>query len=120
MGRCISLLGSTGSIGRQTLDVAEKLGVGVCALTAGSNVDRMEAQCRAFRPKLAVMATPELAEQLAQRLGNLPVEVRSGKEGLLAAATMEEADTVITAIRRRRHPAERLESVPAKGLVEEE
>lgn len=98
MGRCISLLGSTGSIGRQTLDVAEKLGVGVCALTAGSNVDRMEAQCRAFRPKLAVMATPELAEQLAQRLGNLPVEVRSGKEGLLAAATMEEADTVITAV----------------------
>ena len=81
MGRCISLLGSTGSIGRQTLDVAEKLGVGVCALTAGSNVDRMEAQCRDFRPKLAVMATPELAEQLAQRLGNLPVEVRSGKEG---------------------------------------
>ena len=98
MGRCISLLGSTGSIGRQTLDVAEKLGVGVCALTAGSNVDRMEAQCRAFRPKLAVMATPELAEQLAQRLGNLPVEVRSGKEGLLAAATMEEADTVLTAV----------------------
>ena len=98
MGRCISLLGSTGSIGRQTLDVAEKLGVGVCALTAGSNVDRMEAQCRDFRPKLAVMATPELAEQLAQRLGNLPVEVRSGKEGLLAAATMEEADTVITAV----------------------
>ena len=44
------------------------------------------------------MATPELAEQLAQRLGNLPVEVRSGKEGLLAAATMEEADTVITAV----------------------
>lgn len=71
MGRCISLLGSTSSIGRQTLDVAEKLGVGVCALTAGSNVDRMEAQCRDFRPKLAVMATPELAEQLAQRLGNL-------------------------------------------------
>ena len=98
MGRCISLLGSTGSIGRQTLDVAEKLGVGVCALTAGSNVDRMEAQCRDFRPKLAVMATPELAEQLAQRLGNLPVEVRSGTEGLLAAATMEEADTVITAV----------------------
>lgn len=59
------------------------------------------AQCRAFRPKLAVMATPELAGHGpigAQRLGNLPVEVRSGKEGLLAAATMEEADTVITAV----------------------
>ena len=98
MGRCISVLGSTGSIGRQTLDVAEQLGARVCALTAGSNVDRMEEQCRAFRPKLAVMATPELAEELARRLRDLPIQIQSGKEGLLAAATLAEADTVITAV----------------------
>ncbi len=97
MGRCISLLGSTGSIGRQTLDVAEKLGVGVCALTAGSNVDRMEAQCRDFRPKLAVMATPDAARELEGRLGNLPVEVRSGKRRA-CWLPHGEADTVVTAV----------------------
>ena len=98
MGRCISVLGSTGSIGRQTLDVANRLGLSVCALTAGSHVDRMAEQCRAFRPKLAVMATQELAEQLAQRLADLPIEIRFGADGLLAAASMPEADTVITAV----------------------
>ena len=98
MDRCISVLGSTGSIGRQTLDVAEQLGARVCALTAGSNVDRMEEQCRVFRPKLAVMATPELAEELARRLRDLPIQIQSGTEGLLAAATLAEADTVITAV----------------------
>ena len=98
MGRCISVLGSTGYIGRQTLDVANRLGLSVCALTAGSHVDRMAEQCRAFRPKLAVMATQELAEQLAQRLADLPIEIRFGADGLLAAASMPEADTVITAV----------------------
>lgn len=98
MGRCISVLGSTGSIGRQTLDVANRLGLSVCALTASSHVDRMAEQCRAFRPKLAVMATQELAEQLAQRLADLPIEIRFGADGLLAAASMPEADTVITAV----------------------
>ena len=98
MDRCISVLGSTGSIGRQTLDVAEQLGARVCALTAGSNVDRMEEQCRAFRPKLAVMATPELAEELARRLRDLPIQIQFGTEGLLAAATLAQADTVITAV----------------------
>ncbi len=98
MDRCISVLGSTGSIGRQTLDVAEQLGARICALTAGSNVDRMEEQCRAFRPKLAVMATPELARELARRLRDLPIQIQSGTEGLLAAATLAQADTVITAV----------------------
>ena len=55
MMNTISILGSTGSIGRQTLDVAEQLGLRVAALTANSNVERMEAQCRKFRPRLAVM-----------------------------------------------------------------
>ena len=52
MTRSIALLGSTGSIGRQTLDVAKQLGLRVAALTANSNVERMEAQCRKFRPRL--------------------------------------------------------------------
>lgn len=98
MVKCISVLGSTGSIGRQTLDVAQKLGIPICALTAGSGVERMEEQCRAFRPRLAVMASKEAARELRHRLADLPMEILSGKEGLLKAASMEEADTVITAV----------------------
>ena len=61
--RTISILGSTGSIGRQTLDVAENLGLRVAALTCGTQLDRMEAQCRKFRPLLAVMAGEDLADR---------------------------------------------------------
>ena len=96
--KTISVLGCTGSIGRQTLDVARHLGMRVCALTAGSNVERMARQYREFRPALAVMATQELAESLSQEIADLPVSVRWGREGLLAAASMPEAELVITAV----------------------
>ena len=59
--RRVAILGSTGSIGRQTLDVAEKLNVPVIALTAGQNVQRLAEQCRQFKPRLAVLATEEAA-----------------------------------------------------------
>ena len=98
MVKCISLLGSTGSIGRQTLDVAEKLGIPVCALTAGTNWERMAQQCETFRPRLAVMATREAAGDLKARIAHLSTEVAWGKEGLLRAAAMEEADLVVTAV----------------------
>lgn len=98
MVRCISVLGSTGSIGRQTLDVAGRLGIPVCALTAGSNAERMAEQCREFRPRLAVMSSLDAAEALKNLISDLPTEVAFGKEGLLRAASMEEADTVITAV----------------------
>lgn len=94
----ISVLGSTGSIGRQTLNVAKSLGIPVAALTCGTNVDRMEAQCRCFRPQLAVMATEALAEDLRHRLRDLPVEVDYGERGLLRAAVIESAHTVVTAV----------------------
>lgn len=99
MVHCVSILGSTGSIGRQTLDVISHLPeIRVAALTAGSSVERMEEQCRTFRPKLAVMATEDAAKALAQRIGDLKIRVSWGEEGLLEAATMEEADCVITAV----------------------
>ena len=99
MSRVISVLGSTGSIGRQTLDVAEKLGLRVAALTCGTQLQRMEAQCRTFRPLLAVMADETLARQLRDRLSDLPgIRVASGEAGLLEAASLPEADTVITAV----------------------
>jgi len=98
MTRTISILGSTGSIGRQTLDVVDLLGVRVAALTCGSNLERMTEQCKKYRPLLAVMSTEELADQLRKNLSDPAVNVMWGKEGLLAAAAMEEADTVITAV----------------------
>ncbi|MBR5572036.1 MAG: 1-deoxy-D-xylulose-5-phosphate reductoisomerase [Oscillospiraceae bacterium] len=98
MTRTISLLGSTGSIGQQTLQVARELGLRVCALTAREKVDQLEAQVRQFMPRLAVLYDESAAEELRRRIADLDVEVRSGPEGLLAAASMEEADTVVTAV----------------------
>ncbi len=99
MMKNISILGSTGSIGRQTLDVISRMdGVRVTALTAGTSVERMAEQCRAFRPKLAVMATEQAAEQLAEKISDLDIRIRYGEQGLIEAATMEEADCVITAV----------------------
>ena len=94
----ISILGSTGSIGRQTLSVAEHLGVQVCALTANGNVDRIEEQARKFQPKLCVMMEPEAADELKKRLSGTGITVRSGMDGLIEAASMDEAETVITAV----------------------
>ena len=69
MSKTITLLGSTGSIGRQSLDVIGRLGgIRVSALTAGTSVQKMAEQCRQFRPQLAVMATQEAAQALSQRL----------------------------------------------------
>ena len=99
MVKCVSLLGSTGSIGRQSLDIISRMPeVRVCALTAGTNVERMAAQCREFLPELAVMSTQEAAQQLAEAVRDLPVRVSWGEAGLIEAATMKDADCVITAV----------------------
>ena len=98
MVKCVSILGSTGSIGRQSLDIIDNLGLSVAALSAGTSVERMAEQCRAFRPELAVMATREAAEALQQKICDLPVKISWGEEGLLQAATIASADCVITAV----------------------
>ena len=98
MMNTISILGSTGSIGRQTLDVAEQLGLQVAALTANSNVERMEAQCRKFRPRLAVMTEEAAAKELAVRLQDTSVKVLAGTDALVDAAVIPEAETVVTAV----------------------
>lgn len=95
---CISLLGSTGSIGRQSLEVIQACGMKVGALTANSNVERMEEQARQFQPKLAVMMDEKAAADLKVRLADTPVRVATGMEGLLEAAELPQADTVITAV----------------------
>ena len=99
MVNCVSILGSTGSIGRQSLDIISRLPqVKVAALTAGTSVDRMAQQCREFQPELAVMATEEAAKQLAEAIKDLPVRVSWGEEGLIEAATIPSCDCVITAV----------------------
>ena len=99
MTKYLSILGSTGSIGRQTLEVVEQMReIKVVALTAGSNVERMAQQCRQFLPELAVMAEEASAKALAEALSDLPIRVLYGMEGLIAAAEYEKADTVVTAV----------------------
>ncbi len=99
MVNCVSILGSTGSIGRQSLDIISHLPeIKVAALTAGTNVERMAQQCRQFQPELAVMATEEAARQLAREISDLPIRINWGEEGLIEAATIPGADCVITAV----------------------
>ena len=98
MANRISILGSTGSIGRQTLDVAEQMGLRVAALTANASAARMEEQVRRFRPALAVLTDEEAASDLAVRLADTDTRVVGGADGLMEAATLPEADTVVTAV----------------------
>lgn len=98
MTKTITILGSTGSIGRQTLSVADELGLRVAALTAERNVDLMEAQCRKYRPKLAVLADEAAAEELKVRLADMNIRVLAGAEALCEAAALPEADTVVAAV----------------------
>ena len=100
MMKKISILGSTGSIGRQSLDVISQLPgeIKVAALTAGSSVERMAQQCREFLPELAVMASEKAALELKEAISDLPTRVSWGEEGLIEAATLEGADCVITAV----------------------
>ncbi len=98
MVKCVSVLGSTGSIGRQSLDIISRLPVRVAALTAGSSVELMANQCREFKPLLAVMATEEAAMALKAELSDLDIRVSWGEVGLIEAAEIPEADCVITAV----------------------
>ena len=98
MSKRISILGSTGSIGRQSLDVIAACGMSVAALTANSSVERMEEQARQFKPELAVLMDEKAAADLRIRLADTNVRVLSGMEGLLEAAAIPSADTVITAV----------------------
>ena len=96
--RRISLLGSTGSIGRQTLEVAAALDLPVRALTAHRSAALLEEQARQFRPELAVMMDRSAAADLRVRLADTGIRVASGLEGLEEAAALPSADTVITAV----------------------
>ncbi len=95
----IGVLGSTGSIGTQTLEIVRNnKDLQVTALAAGTSVTLMEQQIREFLPQLAVMWTEEAARDLKERVADLPVKVLCGMEGLLTLAAMEDMDILVTAI----------------------
>lgn len=98
MDSAISILGSTGSIGRQSLEVASSLGLKVAALAAGQSVELLERQAREFLPELAVLYDEESAHSLKIRLADTPVKVLSGMDGLIEAARLGSAGTVLTAM----------------------
>lgn len=95
----IAILGSTGSIGTQTLEVARNNGdLEIVSLAAGSNIERLEAQIREFRPKTAAVWSEEKARALRTAVQDLDVRIVSGMEGLIEVCTASEAEIVVTAI----------------------
>lgn len=95
----IGILGSTGSIGSQTLDIVRKEpDIEVVSLAAGSNVELMEKQIREFHPSLVAMWSEKAAEDLRQRVKDLPVRVTSGMDGLLEVSTLAEMEVLVTGI----------------------
>lgn len=95
----IAILGSTGSIGTQTLDIVREQGdIKVTALAAGSNIGLLEKQIREFQPKLTAVWDEKHAQELRTRIRDLDVDVYSGMEGLIAVSTEEEAEILVTAI----------------------
>ncbi len=98
MAKAISILGSTGSIGTQTLDVARKLNIRVCAISANSNIEALEKQAREFGPEIVAVADYDKAELLADKLFGTGIRVVGGEDGLLEVASHKEADTVVTSM----------------------
>ena len=98
MVRSISILGCTGSIGRQTAAVAEYTGIRVAALTANRQIDRLEEQARKFHPEFVAVYDEEAARALKTALADTDIRVGSGMEGLIEAATLPSVDCVVTAV----------------------
>ena len=98
MVKSISVLGCTGSIGRQTIAVAEHIGMPVVALTANRKIDLLEEQARRLHPRFVAVYDEEAARQFSIAVADTDIQVGSGMEGLIRAATMEETDCVVTAV----------------------
>ncbi len=98
MKRCLSILGSTGSIGRQTIDVARRLGLKINALAANRNVRLLEEQAREFRPRLVAVSDPLAAKELRTAIADLSIRVVEGTDGLCEAASVPGADLVCNSI----------------------
>jgi len=98
MTKNISVLGSTGSIGVQTLDVARMHGIKISALTANTSIELLERQAREFKPDIVGVLDENAAEKLKIALGDTDIKVIGGESGIIAAAQYEKADTIVNAI----------------------
>ena len=98
MTKNISILGSTGSIGTQTLDVVDKLGLKVSALSAAGNITLLEQQVRKYKPALAVVYNEQKARELKAAIADTDTRVLSGMDGLIEAAQLPEADLVLNSV----------------------
>ena len=100
MAQKIAILGSTGSIGTQTLDIVSQNpdDLQVVAMSCGSNIDLFEKQIRKYKPSLVSVGNEKLANDLKTRLSDIDIDIRYGMDGLIAVATAEDADTVVTAV----------------------
>ncbi len=98
MAKIISIIGSTGSIGRQTLEAAKNLGIRVAALSANSNIDLLEKQVHEFKPDIVSVGNSELAKEMSNRLQGTGVEVQWGQDGMKRVVEHSEADTVVTSV----------------------
>lgn len=94
----IVILGSTGSIGTQTIDVLDSIEAQVCAISVNTNIQRAEQQARALHPSLVAVYNEEKAKELKTKLADMDIRVVSGMDGLIEAATLPEADVVVTAV----------------------
>lgn len=98
MVNSLSILGSTGSIGTQTLDVVDKLNLKVSALTASTNIKLLEEQVRKYKPELAVVFNEEKAKEFKDNIKDTNTRVLSGMDGLIETATFENADLVVNSV----------------------
>ncbi len=98
MVRSVSILGSTGSIGRQSVDVAEHMGMPVAALAASRSVTLLEEQARRLKPKFVAVYDERAAKEFKLAVADTGIRVGSGIEGLIEAATLDETDCVVTAV----------------------
>lgn len=98
MVKNISILGSTGSIGTQALDVADNLGLNVCALTANTNIDKLEEQVRKYKPALAVVFDESKYSEFKENIADTNTKASCGIDGLIEAAVLNEADLILNSV----------------------
>lgn len=98
MVKNISILGSTGSIGTQALDVADNLGLNVCALTANTNIDKLEEQVRKYKPALAVVFDETKYSEFKEKIADTNTKASCGIVGLIEAAVLNEADLILNSV----------------------
>lgn len=117
MTKNISLLGSTGSIGTQSLDVAKMHGYNIKCLTANSRVDVIEQQIRQFKPELVCMMSEKAASELKTKIADTSTRVTCGMQGLIECATYEGADTVLNSVVGMVGLQPTLEAIKAKKTI---